>query len=98
MIFNCDEYLTFQIAHQGCQMVYFQTENHNLGTFWRVFVDIQSIFLPFGIFYGHLIYVFCGHLVYFPDVVCFTKKNLAALLLTGISVCDVMGLGSFLCT
>jgi hypothetical protein len=47
-------------------MVYFQTENHNLGKFWRVFVDIQSIFLPFGIFYGHLIYVFCGHLVYFP--------------------------------
>jgi hypothetical protein len=52
-------------------MVYLQTENHNLGTFWKV---LQWKILYF---YGHLVYftakwytlwpngAFCGHLVYF---------------------------------
>jgi hypothetical protein len=43
---------------QGCQMVYFQTENPNLGKFWRdlgwkmlmYFMVIWNILLPFGIF------------------------------------------------
>jgi hypothetical protein len=50
--------------NQGCQMVYFQTKNPNLGKFWRVlqwkmlvyFFTIWSILRPIGIFYGHLVY------------------------------------------
>jgi hypothetical protein len=49
---------------QGCQMVYFQTKNRNLGKFWRVlqwrmevyFLALWSILQPFYIFYGHLVY------------------------------------------
>jgi hypothetical protein len=49
--------------HQGCQMVCFQTENPNLGKFWRVlqwkmmvyFMDTWSILRSFAIFYGHLV-------------------------------------------
>jgi hypothetical protein len=49
---------------QGCQMVYFQTKNPNLGKFWSVlqwkmsahFMAIRSILPRFGIFYGHFIY------------------------------------------
>jgi hypothetical protein len=45
-------------AVQGCQMVYFQTKNPNLGKLWSVlqrkmlvmFTPIWSILLPFGIF------------------------------------------------
>jgi hypothetical protein len=41
------------IAHeQGCQMVYFQTKNPNLGKCWRVLQWNTYI----GIFYGHLVY------------------------------------------
>jgi hypothetical protein len=51
-------------ADQGCQMVYFQTKNPILGNFWRVlqlkmlvyYIHIWSIFMPFGIFYSHLVY------------------------------------------
>jgi hypothetical protein len=40
---------------QGCQMVYFQTKNRNLGTYWRdlqrmilvYFMNIWSILQPF---------------------------------------------------
>jgi hypothetical protein len=53
-------------------MVYFQTQNTNLGKFWRVlqwkllvyFMAIWSILWPFGLFYGHF-GLFCGYLVYF---------------------------------
>jgi hypothetical protein len=49
---------------QSCQMVYFQTENPNLGHFWRVlqskmltyFMYSWSILQPFGILWGHLVY------------------------------------------
>jgi hypothetical protein len=45
-------------------MVYFQTKNPNLGKFRSVlerkmlvnFMAIWSISLPYGIFYGHLVY------------------------------------------
>jgi hypothetical protein len=48
---------------QGCQMVYFQTKNPNLGTFWRAlerkmfiyFVIIWNNLWPFGIIYGSLV-------------------------------------------
>jgi hypothetical protein len=50
-------------GYQGCQMVYFQTENPNLGKFWRVlqwkmliyFMDTWSILRSFVMFYGHLV-------------------------------------------
>jgi hypothetical protein len=50
-----------------------------------------------GIFYRHSVYftgnwyslcpfgIFCGHLVFFPVLVCCTKKNLAALALKKMS-------------
>jgi hypothetical protein len=37
--------------NQGCQMAYFQTENPNLGKFWKVFA-MEDV----GIFYGHLVF------------------------------------------
>jgi hypothetical protein len=47
---------------QGCQMVYFQTKNPNLGKFWRAcewkmlyFITIWNILRPFGIIYGRLV-------------------------------------------
>jgi hypothetical protein len=38
--------------NQGCQMVYFQTKNRNLGKLWRA---LQWKMLV-SIFYGHLVY------------------------------------------
>jgi hypothetical protein len=67
-------------------MVYFQTENPNLSEFWRVlqwkmlvyFNVICSILRPLGIYWTFSI--FCGNMVYFlQNLVCCTKKNLAAL-------------------
>jgi hypothetical protein len=50
-------------SQQGCQMVYFQTKNPNLGKFWRAIegeglvysMAIWNTLLPFGTFYGHLV-------------------------------------------
>jgi hypothetical protein len=58
---------------QGCQMVYFQTENPNLGKFWRAlewkmlayFLTIWNILWPFGKIYGRLVWVVCCDLVYY---------------------------------
>jgi hypothetical protein len=49
-------------AFQGCQMVYDQTKNQNLGTLWRAleckillyFLAIWNILRPLDIFYGRL--------------------------------------------
>jgi hypothetical protein len=46
------------VSKQGCQMVYFQTQNPNLGKFWSV---LQSKMLVYfmairNIFFGHLVY------------------------------------------
>jgi hypothetical protein len=72
-------------------MVYFQTENPNLGTFWRVlawqmllyFTIIWNIFMAilhnlwqFGIVCGHLVYLF-------PFWYVWTKKHLAATVQSG---------------
>jgi hypothetical protein len=54
----------FQTLVHGCQMLYFQTKNSNLGSFWRalqfkmlVYIkDIYSLLRPFDIFYAHLVY------------------------------------------
>jgi hypothetical protein len=58
--------------NHGCQMIYFQTKNTNLGKFWRAlhwkilvnFMAIWYILVPFGIFYGYLIH-FVLSLVHF---------------------------------
>jgi hypothetical protein len=58
---------------QGCQMVCFQNKNPNLGKFGRVlqwkmllyFMDTWSILWSFVIFYGYLVYLVRGNLVYF---------------------------------
>jgi hypothetical protein len=56
---------------QGCQMVYFQTKNPNLGIFWRVLQwKMLYILWSFGIFS--------------PVLVCCAKKNLATLILVGV--------------
>jgi hypothetical protein len=55
-------FIQYQI--QGCQMVYFQTKNPNLGKFWRAlelyghlecFTDIWDI-LPMAIWYSLIFY------------------------------------------
>jgi hypothetical protein len=75
---------------RGCQMVYFQTKNPNLGKFWRVlvrkmllyFMAICNIICPFGIFYDHLVHiVFIWYI--FPVLVPCTKKSLATLVSLG---------------
>jgi hypothetical protein len=67
-------------------MVSYQTQNDNLGKFWRAldwklliyFVPIWNILETFGIFYDHLVhFVFIWYI--FPVLVSFTKKNLATL-------------------
>jgi hypothetical protein len=67
-------------------MVYFQTNNTNLGKFWRAldwkmliyFMAIWNILHTIGIFYDHWVhYVLIGHI--FPVLVSCTEKNLATL-------------------
>jgi hypothetical protein len=69
---------------QGCQMVSFQTQNPNLGKFWRAldwkmliyFMAIWIILQTFGIFYNHLVhFLFIWYIL--AVLVSWTKKNLA---------------------
>jgi hypothetical protein len=78
-------------------MVYFQTKNPILGTFWRAlewkmflyFMITWNILLPFGLCNLCQFGVVCGHLVYFSHFGIFwTKKNLATLLSTAVSIQD----------
>jgi hypothetical protein len=65
---------------QGSQMVYFQTENTNLGKCcraldWKMLIHLMAIcniLRTSGICYDHLLH-------FFPVLVSCTKKNLAAL-------------------
>jgi hypothetical protein len=66
---------------QGCQMVYFQTKNHNLGKFWRAldwkmlinFMAVWNILPTFGIFYDRLVhFVFIWYI--FPVLVSVPTK------------------------
>jgi hypothetical protein len=58
--FNTDTLRRATIPNQGCQMVYFQTKNHNLGKIrraleWKMllyFMTIWNIFWSFRIIYG----------------------------------------------
>jgi hypothetical protein len=62
-----------RFSRQGCQMAHFQTNNPNLGKFWRVlrwkillyFTPSWSVLQPFSIFCGHLVYLMVTYLVYF---------------------------------
>jgi hypothetical protein len=75
------------ISVQGCQMVYFQTKNPNLGKFWRAlewallvyFMVIWNILRPFGIcIFWPLGNV--GVIWYISPVLVYcVKKNLATL-------------------
>jgi hypothetical protein len=72
----------WRLCNQGCQMVYFQTKNPNLGNFWSAmqwkmlvnFMAIWSILLPFHIFYSHLVY-FEIVLVYFFPFFLYQEKS-----------------------
>jgi hypothetical protein len=78
---------------QGCQMALFQTKNPKLGKFWRFlqwkmlvyFTATWSIFLPFGIFWGHLVFLVLNSYRYFLVIWYFSpfwyvvSKNLATL-------------------
>jgi hypothetical protein len=84
------------LLEQGCQMVCFQTQNPNLGQFWRVLqwmmlvyvMTIWSILQPLEIVYGHLEYLWSFG-IFFPVLVCCTKKNLATLFLKRNSVLEL---------
>jgi hypothetical protein len=60
---NLPEARIVQIADQGCQMVYFQTKNLNMGIFRRAlecivllyFITVWNILRPIGIMYGRLV-------------------------------------------
>jgi hypothetical protein len=68
-------------------MLYFQTKNNNLYKFWRLlqwkmlvyFMTIWSILRSFGIFFLHLVYLKDIWIIFFPVLVCCTKKKLATL-------------------
>jgi hypothetical protein len=73
---------------QGCQMVYLKTKNPNLGKIWRVlqwtvlayFMTIWSILWPFGyVYFVAIHYILWSFGIFFPVLVCCTKKNLATL-------------------
>jgi hypothetical protein len=50
---------------QGCQMVYFQTKNHNLSKFWRVLQWKMLVFCTALWSILRLFGIVCGHLVHF---------------------------------
>jgi hypothetical protein len=62
------------VGDQGCQMVYFQTKNPNLGNFGKVlqwkmlvyFMAILSIFLLFGALYDYLPYFMVIWYIFVP--------------------------------
>jgi hypothetical protein len=52
--------------------IHFQTKNPTSGKFWgvlqwKMLVYFMAIWAIFDIFYGHLVYIFCGNLVYFSS-------------------------------
>jgi hypothetical protein len=67
------------IHSQGCQMVYFQTQNPNLDTFWRslewnvflYFMVIWNILWPLGVIYG----IVCGHWYVVPILVLLGREK-----------------------
>jgi hypothetical protein len=51
-------------AQQGCQMVYFQTKNSNLGKYWRALEWKRLVYsMPFGIDYGRRVYFMANWLI-----------------------------------
>jgi hypothetical protein len=67
---------------QGSQMVYFQSKNSNLGSFWRALCRMENV----GTFFAHLEYItaiwypsfpFCNFVVIWYIV---SRKNLATLI------------------
>jgi hypothetical protein len=80
-----------QPVNQGCQMVYFQTKNRNLGKFWRALEWKKLVYSVALWNILHLVYVFNGNLVFkwhcvifSPVLVYCIKKNLATLRVNSI--------------
>jgi hypothetical protein len=77
-----NQLVTLIMFEQGCQMVYFQTQNPNLGKFgrvlrWKMLVDfmaILSILRTFGIFMV-IWYILWPIGIFIPVLVCFIKKK-----------------------
>jgi hypothetical protein len=78
------------IRAQGCQMLYFQTKNNDLGKFWRALERKVLVCRYVYVFYGHLKYFMSifgpfGNVVViwhiFPPFwyIMYVKKNLATL-------------------
>jgi hypothetical protein len=64
---------------QGCQMAYFHSKYTKLVVFWKMlvyFMIIWSSLRSFLIFYGHLEYIICGHLVYFSRFGMFAPRKI----------------------
>jgi hypothetical protein len=82
-IFHKQGFLCRSVSRDGCQMVYFQAKNTNLGKFWRAlhwkilkcFMAIWNILQTFGIFYDHsvhFVFIWC----IFPVLVSCAKKEI----------------------
>jgi hypothetical protein len=74
---------------QGCQMVCFKTQNHNLGVFFgggSCNGKSWNILWTFGVFYGHWKYfmaiwfILWSFDIFLPVLIFCTKKNLATLI------------------
>jgi hypothetical protein len=70
--------------HQGCQMVYFQTKNPDLGKFWRgldwkmlfYFMAIWNILRTYGIYFDNLAYfVFIWYIFSGFGIMCQEKSG-----------------------
>jgi hypothetical protein len=68
---------------QGCQMAFFETNNSDLGKFWRVlqwkmvvyYLAIRSIFRLYRILCGHLVYFMVIWYIFFRFVILYHEKS-----------------------
>jgi hypothetical protein len=66
--------------YQGCQMVYFQTKNPNLGKFWSALQwNMLVNFIAIHMYFTAVWYILWPFWSIFPVLVCCTKKNLATM-------------------
>jgi hypothetical protein len=80
--FRFEDSLPTNRPDQGCQMVYFHTQNPDLGNFWRSFEwkmmvhfsTIWNILRSFGIMYYHLV-IIVVILVYFSLFACLDQEK-----------------------
>jgi hypothetical protein len=70
---------SFIRKHNGL-MVYLQTENPNLGNFWRVLERKMLKFCDHLVYFAAIWSILWTFGIYFPVLVSYIKKNLATLL------------------